>query len=554
MLKINNHCTGCHSDLNKTTAPFATDARTPSAYSWEAKPTTAGGFATLNGVSIGAKYLSTVTTPWGKFTGNYTNNKNQTKAYSAHGNTANQRGWSTLAETLQGTTAVTNYPNSSGSAQVLCFDCHNSHGSAASAATAITSSYSSATGKGKGAILKMTIASTGGYTVSYKPGAAGSAGEKNTHNAGAGICFDCHNNANANAATLSASTTPWGYQATFGATQAIYGYNDTPYFGTTSASYAKTFAKTLTYAYTTANATSKGGHFGASSTLTNAPNSTHQIGGLCTPCHDPHGVSPGISTPANAVPLLKGTFVTSPYKVDVAGPTIARGGGSKYAPVTGGFVPGYHIDQNTLQAGTAGKPAVAATKWEFGTTVVASQGKSLQTMNSTQFAGLCSNCHNQSTLNNTAAVTTANWKTSSRIHNAVAGWAVTSGSGGNVGNKVHAYTCSKCHTTHNSRLPRLLVTNCLDVKHGGQVVTQATVPIKTSPAWATSSKGFGRFPGGGGGAQVNSTATNPGPWYFGVTAGKTSPTGQTQTCHDTATAGGTTFNATSQQWNTKSQW
>ena len=29
----------------------------------------------------------------------------------------------------------------------------------------------------------------------------------------------------------------------------------------------------------------------------------------------------------------------------------------------------------------------------------------------------------------------------------------------------HNYTCSKCHNPHASRLPRLMITNCLDVVH-----------------------------------------------------------------------------------------
>jgi hypothetical protein len=247
------------------------------------------------------------------------------------------------------------------------------------------------------------------------------------------------------------------------------------------------------------------------------------------------------------VPLLKGTYVTSPYKVDVAGTAISRGGGCKQAPLTGTFLPGYHIDQNTMQASRAMKPAIASA-WLFTTTA-----KSLQTLNSTQFAGLCENCHTKATLNSTAAATTTNWKQSGRIHNAVAGWALTTGTAGNVGNKAHAYTCSKCHTAHNSRLPRLLVTNCLDVRHAGRVTNQTSIFALTTPATA-SAGGRGRFPGGGGGAANLGTATNPGPWYFGNTASGTAVPVAATTCHESGTAGGTTFNATAQQWNTKSLW
>jgi hypothetical protein len=450
-------------------------------------------------------------------------------------------------ENAQGA-AVANYPNTSGSANnVLCFDCHNSHGSESTQpANAITTSYSSATGRGKGGILKTTIAGLGGYTVSYRPYTGGSASIKSAYKTGAGLCFDCHNNATVGLATSAGYSTPWGYQDVFGGSAKIHGYNDNPYFGKPGG----TFARGTTYPYIgTGLPTSQGGHLGASSALTTATVNNMKIGGLCTPCHDPHGVSPGILA-ANrqyAVPMLKETFVTSPYKMDAAavnGPT-ARGGGSNLtspASATVAGTPGYHIDQNTMQAATTGCPTTAL-RWNFATT-----GTSLNTLTDTQFAGLCMKCHAKASLNNTAAATTTNWMTMTRIHNSVDGWALTTGTGGNVGNKVHAYTCSKCHSTHNSNLPRLLVTNCLDVKHKGRVASGG-VPTGPLSGSNSSGNGLGRFPGGGSNQTFGSRTTAPGPWFFGTTG-----VAATQTCHDSATAGGTTFNATSQKWNTKTQW
>ena len=29
----------------------------------------------------------------------------------------------------------------------------------------------------------------------------------------------------------------------------------------------------------------------------------------------------------------------------------------------------------------------------------------------------------------------------------------------------HTFTCSKCHNPHASRLPKLMITNCLDIRH-----------------------------------------------------------------------------------------
>ncbi|HBA72482.1 MAG TPA: hypothetical protein DCZ63_09960 [Geobacter sp.] len=535
LLKINNHCLGCHGPNGFGSTPFSSvgDVSNPEKYSWEKTK-----FGTAQ--SIAAKYSDTTTTLWGKLTGNHTNTKNsQAKAYSGHGNAANNaRGWSTLAENAQSTTTVNNFPNTSGTVNVLCYDCHNSHGSVASApAGAITTSYSSATGRGRGGILKNTVANRGGYTVAYRPYSGGNAAQKNVYKAGAGICFDCHNSSAAGAATSAGSNTPWGY-GTFGATQLVHGYNDNPYFGKTGG----TFAKGVTYPYIgTGLPTNKGGHFGKSSAMTTTP--TGQIGGLCTPCHDPHGVSPGIASADRqyAVPMLKGTYVTSFYKQDAAAVNSAHGGGDNISQLANAATAGYHIDQNTLQAATTGCPTTAL-RWNFATSA-----SSLNTLTDTQFAGLCMNCHSKASLQNTAPATTANWKSMTRIHNSVKGWATTGG--GNAGNAVHAYTCSKCHSPHNSNLPRLLVTNCLDATHKNRVATGGATTIGPFSGSTSSGNGLGRFPGGGGAASTGSRATAPGPWFFG-----TSGSAATQTCHDTATAGGTTFNQTSQQWNTKSLW
>ena len=231
---------------------------------------------------ISSKYLSTTTTNWGKFAvANNVNNKQpQIKAFSAHGNAAvNQRGWSTLMEGW-GTT-VNNFPNTSGTANVLCFDCHNSHGSESTQpANAITTSYSSATGRGKGGILKTTIAGQGGYTVSYRPYTGGNAAQKNPYKTGAALCFDCHNNATVGLPTSTGYSSPWGYgtAGTFGSTDKIHGYNDNPYFGKAGG----TFAKSITFPYLASLSVNRGGHFNASSTLTTTP--AYKIGGLCTPC------------------------------------------------------------------------------------------------------------------------------------------------------------------------------------------------------------------------------------------------------------------------------
>ncbi|QVW34712.1 CxxxxCH/CxxCH domain-containing protein [Geobacter sulfurreducens] len=518
LAKVNSNCLGCHNATNAASQPFG-DGMTPTQYAWDGK-------------SIAERYSVATTTTWAKVTGNNTVAKSLTKAYSAHGRAdLNQRGW-----TVGNSTTGEVYANTSGTVNVLCYDCHNSHGTSA---TGIMSSYSSATGRNMGGILKATSNGIGGYTADYTPYAGGDAAEpnKNAYNPGAALCFDCHNTASAGA------TAPWGYGptasgGTFGSTQAIYGYHDTPYFG------SGTFANTQTYAYKALNPDNKGGHFGASSSLTTT--AAKPINGLCTPCHDPHGVSPSLgANQAYAVPLLKGTWVTSPYKQDAApaSKTEARGGGKKRSAMNVGSTPGYRIDQNSMGI------AAAATRsqWTFPGTPT-----TLQPRTEAEFAGLCIGCHAKADLNNTAAPATSNWKTMRRVHNTVKGWATASG--GNANNKVHAFTCSKCHTPHNAKLPRLLVTNCLDVKHRGRAASGGSM---TGPASQSGSQGagVGRFPQGGGGTGDQPSGTNAGKWFFGNATQSTSITINSQTlCHQSATAGGSTYSQDGQLWNTKSPW
>jgi hypothetical protein len=479
--KINSHCLGCHSDQNNSTQPFG-DGKTPRQYAWD-------------GTSVASRYSQAGTTAWGKYSGgNVTPKNTQTKAYSAHGNaTNNQGGWNT-SET---------WPNTrNGSVNIACFDCHNSHGSSVSGTT---TSYASATTNG--GILKDVTSGKGGYSMTYKPQSGGSASDKNAYNSGAGLCFDCH-------LTDNAGTTPWGYSGTFGATQSILGYWDSPYFG------PGTFGPQQRYAYKTTG--HKGGHFGSSSALSGSPTGT--INGLCTPCHDPHGVSTTLGANQQySVPLLKGTWLTSPYQEDVAPANNAPGTvrDSTY-PMRDDGTPRegvqYRIDQNT-----------------FGANIHDSVTGITQT--DTQFAGLCLNCHAKNSLTN--GVNGGTWKSVDRIHESVKGW------GANVR---HKFSCSKCHTPHNSRLPRLMVTNCLDKNHKGRV------GYNPSPVLSGSGSGVS----GGYGAECYGLSTTLGfcVWagsYGGSGGGNfpgswsgTYPGNYTITCHET--------NAADQSWNVKTQW
>ncbi|WP_237754192.1 CxxxxCH/CxxCH domain-containing protein [Geobacter sp. OR-1] len=460
--KLNNHCLSCHSDQNNDTSPFG-DCRTPRQYAWD-------------GQSIASRYSQLGTATWGKVNSSTWTNANKkdnvTKAFSAHGNAAmNQGGWNAA----DGYDAVS--PNTRASAiSVQCYDCHNSHGSKVNGTT---SSYLTFNNTRNGANLKETQKDKGGYGVTYmaQPNISG----KNAYAAGAGQCFDCHETQN------GSTSKPWGYQSTFGATQPIMGYDDSPRFGGgTKGRYTRfPFRKT----------TVAGTHFSASAMLNYS--SHERINGLCTPCHDPHGVSPTLGDQmAYAVPLLKGTWMTSPYKEDA--PPVTASGGTAIAPYrwggnasyTGWYyrkpsvpVPiGWNTDRNTF-----------ANTTPYNTfNRIAESDK--------QFAGLCTRCHQQNKLTNTANPN-PDWKSRERVHKTVKGWGA---------NNEHSFTCSKCHQPHSSALPRLMVTNCLDYQHRGRVASGG----KASAA--------DTFPGG---YVYNYANSGGGHWGFPIGSIIKSPTG-----------------------------
>ncbi|RJQ35030.1 hypothetical protein C4556_00720 [Candidatus Parcubacteria bacterium] len=458
--ELNAHCLGCHSNGNNGTMPFG-DGKTPKQYAWD-------------GYSIAARYSQTGTTLWGKYNGtNITAKNSRIKAFSAHGNaTANQGGWD-LAE---------GWPNTrNGAAIVACYDCHNSHGSNAAG---VTTSYTSATANG--GLLKSTAAGKGGYSGSYVPE------ETTIYQTGARLCFDCH-------LSPTAATTPWGYNATFGASAKILGYFDTDDFadGTDGSQQRYPYKAWPTH----------DGHFGGAS-LPLASSPAEQINGLCTPCHDPHGVSPNptkIADQAYAVPLLKGTWLTSPYKEDAAPAATNEPRGDRGQ--LWGSTPGYHIDQNTFA------------NWSFTATNRISESSSL-------FGGLCLRCHVQSGIDPDSS---SAWGSMDRVHETVAGWG---------SNAKHAFPCSKCHTPHVASLPRLMVTNCLDFRHRGRV-TVGGWPGNHSDG-GDCGGGGGKFPAGGGGGDYGCDYDVGYGYVFG-----------NQSCHDNTNAAGWPSN---QLWNTVTPW
>ena len=283
--KVSAHCLSCHNDGTNDVKPFAGDGNTPRQYAWDLQ-------------SVASRYSQSGVTPWGKYSTAATNKKSRiTKAFSAHGNSAaNQGGWSAVSG-YDGD--VTSSRGGAKAKNVECFDCHNSHGSTVSG---VTSSYQTYGGSFSGGILKDTVSGKGGYHTSYKPSANSDAKSKNPYNAGAGLCFDCHE-------TAKAGKTPWGFSSTFGARQPIIGYKDTLRFASGEKGSTSRFANRQSRSDVASS------HLKSGSFLNYSAHG--KINGLCTPCHDPHGVSRTLGDRMPyAVPLLKGTWLTSPYKED----------------------------------------------------------------------------------------------------------------------------------------------------------------------------------------------------------------------------------------------
>ncbi|KAF0216822.1 MAG: cytochrome C family, partial [Geobacteraceae bacterium] len=207
------------------------------------------------------------------------------------------------------------------------------------------------------------------------------------------------------------------------------------------------------------------------------------VKGLCTPCHDPHGVSPTLgNNQAYAVPLLKGTWMTSPYKEDAPPPNPygTEATANSWSQYTIGYKYGMYSRSNFATFGNV-QPVTKHTldRNTFGTVDGTANGAPKRVSeNDTKFAGLCLTCHKKEALTdginrNSGAY---GFKTIDRIHESVKGWGV---------NNEHSFTCSKCHQPHNSGLPRLMKTNCLDYKHRGGVPSGGT-------AWGVDKQRYGQ--------------------------------------------------------------
>ena len=578
-INLNRHCLGCHSSTIGAATPFS-DGRSPRVRAWD-------------NVDIGTKYLrnnaaNTVKThQYSNTTYNVVPPLN--KALSPHFDLLNnQRGVGTNVAWANDDAAGA---SNTATGSVACFDCHNSHSSQVVGTTALplvsyadnASLNAGLANVNLGGLLKKTVSGEGGYSTTYTP----TANATMNWGAGSAMCFDCH------VGSTAGGTPPKTYTS-FGrtATQLVAGYYDPVQWRTGLAAGQGVWDNTLTWrgSFPFKDNVIKVTHFKNDSfirALQTAP--TTQLNGLCSRCHDPHGVTTNTAQVSNAnygSPALKGTWMTSPYFEDRPGErynsTVSwnmnaktvininnnvyngtsvkgRGGprmityrdynrpsvvGGGYGTTGGGTGnDGFFIDENTF-----GLVITSAFTWDLFGVANLNTNNGWQnlwnggyrnpvptitinriTETNAQFAGLCEKCHTPTSLVNTASKA-ANIIT--RAHRTVKGWDALAGGpaaadifrsasinnttnsgafsqrmlgswffnnmaanfsdyrfvedpsepwsgfpfhwgvnlnrtagqfvSGYVQTNYHQFPCSKCHTPHTSRLPRLLKTNCLD--------------------------------------------------------------------------------------------
>jgi hypothetical protein len=301
-------CMGCHSQYMEASQPFAAaasgDTTTPNARAWD-------------GVSIATKFdVSSVGqfSPYDSNTYNVTPAAYVEKADSPHRRPdLNERGVAT-----DGSWSDTG----GGSLGLQCLDCHNAHGSAVTVTRSWKISGTGAAADGTtGGILTGQSGRWGGWD--YTPAPSGSPGE---YSAEADLCFDCHLGDD-----VAVDAASYG---DYGVTAAITDY----YSGSSGRWRGADSWDTRSFTYKKPNAGGAGiqsSHWTGSLATPAAFSVIDGSGaGQCTPCHDPHGVTPRSDTPflrttkgGLKYPLLKGNWLTSPYKEDRAGDITTSGSG-----------------------------------------------------------------------------------------------------------------------------------------------------------------------------------------------------------------------------------
>lgn len=395
---------------------------------------------------------------------------------------------------------------------VDCTDCHSGHADGTTGANDVEIATTLPTFNAK-------------YTSHAATGAIQLGGAKTSGSSEAEICWNCHQNDTYQGAGVDISE--WdGTHATYNYGSVTAGNLNWLTTNWSSAQFTYKNGK-LTNKPTMAdpiNGTTNGGSTHGIMGGASGVDSVTNIG--CSACHDVHDTGGGINNAAG--PYLRGSWQSNPYREDGAprsgsGQTI---NGGWFGAVPRGDrannYGGYQIDQNntgiTVQTATDGAGLCELCHGGgdgiWSTAEIGAIGASdawVSTGNSHSFVvkgGLTTggfNLYRESTrlpvsgfaMTNTAGGNAGNPAMAYKNHNpGVAGYgfrgtdgrsfvdtpAMTgasrpyghdrydaSGWGATVDNlKVddayHQFSCSKCHNPHASRLPKLLITNCLDTK------------------------------------------------------------------------------------------
>ncbi len=234
----------------------------------------------------------------------------------------------------------------------------------------------------------------------------------------------------------------------------------------------------------------------------------------CAYCHDVHDLNKATGDTLSGAPYLRGTWMGNPYKEDGAPQS-----GTNYSAVNNwGAVPrgsnstamemgGYWIDQNS------GNPTSVWTLADSAGLCTLCHGTNVNTMDDTLGENLWvgTNGHSNAVIGGTGVnafnvfdsrggqngytdnpyqhfqgmtdpADNGNWGFRSNNSNAhrytpylanastrplkfnADDWGVNE-TGSLTQIQYHSFSCSKCHNPHASRLPKLMITNCLDTKH-----------------------------------------------------------------------------------------
>ncbi|HZV83185.1 MAG TPA: CxxxxCH/CxxCH domain-containing protein, partial [Geobacteraceae bacterium] len=461
--KITNHCLACHSDQNNDAEPFG-DYRTPRQYAWDYQ-SVGSRYSQPGRTSAWGKYNSTAYA-------NANRKDTLTKAFSAHGNAVqNQGGWSS-GSGYDGTIPISR--GAEGTHNVQCFDCHNSHGSKVVGTTTSYVTFNGTNNGGNLKETKQNIGGysyeyrASANTTGANPYGAGAGQCFDCHNSAvSGTVTPNGKTPWGYNSTFGATAPILGYKDTERFGQGTK--------GSTARFTERDIMKTIVGGHLKASepagslphlAKDTGSATGGDNTslidnakgwttdrwknlylqMTGGANSgqlrritansassltvadpfsaaivagdSYQIvpyastvNGICTPCHDPHGVSPSLGdNQAYALPLLKGTWLTSPYREDQPPPDPSG------TSVTNG------PDGNPRSWGSVvshPSPTQPFARYNLDRTTFG--GATRISEQDDKFAGLCTNCHQKPALTDGTSKN-QNWKTVDRIHESVKGW------------------------------------------------------------------------------------------------------------------------------------